>query len=237
MKQLKFFASLLAVVAILSVNVYAQSDRIKDMTQDEWQNEINKLTADKSDLTTQVETLKSEIAKLKATNASLQSYEDCVNDIYTMLGATKADVDNFGKKLNALEAKIDAKESPKADRQAELDQMKGNKISALPMYYDRVHNQLQRKLDAWEEKPKEIAYTVVKGDYLWKIAKKKEHYDNPFAWPIIYKANRDKIKNPDLIFPKQVFTIPNLTDEEKAKYDKIRRNYKPAPPTQTQTGK
>jgi hypothetical protein len=47
--------------------------------------------------------------------------------------------------------------------------------------------------------------------------------------PNIYKANRDKIKDPNLIFPKQVFKIPNLTDEEKAKYDKIRKNYKPAP--------
>ena len=50
-----------------------------------------------------------------------------------------------------------------------------------------------------------------------------------FAWPIIYKANRDQIKDPDLIYPKQVFKIPPLTEEEKAKYEKIRANYKPAP--------
>jgi len=46
---------------------------------------------------------------------------------------------------------------------------------------------------------------------------------------MIYKANRDKIKNPDLIYPQQVFSIPKLTEEEKAKYDKVRMNYKPAP--------
>ena len=182
-------------------------------------------------------TLKSEIANLKATSAKMQSYDDCVGDVYAMLGATKADVDNFSKQLNALSQKIDNKEAPKADRQAELDAMKKNKISALPQFFDKVQNQLQRKLDAWEEAPKEVSYTVVKGDNLWNIAKKKEHYANPFAWPIIYKANRDQIKNPDLIYPKQVFRVPNLTEEEKAKYDKIRRNYKPAPATQTQNVK
>jgi nucleoid-associated protein YgaU len=88
---------------------------------------------------------------------------------------------------------------------------------------------MQSALDSWVEPPQEWSYTVVRGDCLWNIAKKKDYYGNGFAWPKIYKANRDKIKNPDLIYPKQVFTIPKLTDEEKAKYDKMRANYKPAP--------
>jgi hypothetical protein len=32
-----------------------------------------------------------------------------------------------------------------------------------------------------------------------------------------------------LIYPKQAFKIPHLTEVEKAKYDKIKTNYKPAP--------
>ena len=236
MKVFKFL-SVIGLVLFLSASVFAQSERTKDMTKDEWQNEMNRLAQVKVDLTTELNTLKSEIANLKATSAKMQSYDDCVDEVYTMLGATKADVDNFRKQLGALSQKIDNKEAPKADRQAELDAMKKNKISALPQFFDKVQNQLQRKLDAWEEAPKEVSYTVVKGDNLWNIAKKKEHYANPFAWPIIYKANRDQIKNPDLIYPKQVFRVPNLTEEEKAKYDKIRRNYKPAPATQTQNVK
>ena len=143
--------------------------------------------------------------------------------------ATSADVESFKMKVDALNSKIMAKEPEKADRQAELDALKANKISALPMFYDKVHNQMQRALDAWIEAPKEVLYTVVKGDHLWKIAGKEAHYANSFAWPKIYNANRDQIKNPDLIYPKQVFKIPNLTDEEKAHYDKARKNYKPAP--------
>lgn len=215
----------------LSVNLFAQKE---ELTKEEWQNEINRLTEKRIALTTELNTLKNEVASLKKVRDGLKTYDDCYNEVYTMIGATKADVANFRKQLDQLSEKIDARTIEKADRQAELDAMKKNKISALPEFFDKVHNQLQRKLDAWVEAPKAVNYTVVKGDHLWGIAKKKEHYANPFAWPVIYKANRDQIKNPDLIFPKQIFNIPNLTEEEKSKFDKIRRNYKPAPPTQTQ---
>ena len=236
MKVFKFL-SVIGLVVFLSATVFAQSERTQDMTKEEWQNEMNRLAQNKVDLTNQLNTLKSDIAQLKATSAKLQTYDDCIDDLYAMVGATKADVDNFRNQVDALSRKIDGKESPKADRQAELDALKKNKISALPEFFDKVQNQLQRKLDAWEEAPKEVSYTVIKGDNLWNIAKKKEHYSNPFAWPIIYQANRDQIKNPDLIYPKQIFKVPNLTEEEKAKYDKIRRNYKPAPVSQTQDAK
>jgi len=230
---MKFYKLLLAgiFVMLLSVNLFAQD---KEMTKEEWQNEINRLTEKRVSLTTELNALKAEIANLKKMNESLKAYDTCIDELYAMLGAKKADVDNFRKQLADLTSKIDGQVAPKADRQAELDAMKKNKISALPEFFDKVHNQLQRKLDAWVEAPKEINYTVVKNDNLWNIAKKKEHYANPFAWPVIYKANRDQIKNPDLIFPKQMFKIPNLTEEEISKYEKIRRNYKPAPPTQSQ---
>ena len=231
---MKIYKSILAagiLFVLFSVNIFGQE---KEMTKDEWQSEMNRLAAQKISLTSELNALKTEVANLKKTNDGLKAYDDCLKELYSSLGVTKADVDNFGKQLADLSGKIDAQTALKADRQAELDAMKKNKISALPEYFDRVHNLLQRKLDAWIDAPKEINYTVVKNDNLWNIAKKKEHYANPFAWPIIYKANRDQIKNPDLIFPKQNFKIPNLTEEEKSKYDKIRRNNKPAPPTQTQ---
>lgn len=230
---MKVYKLLLAgiFVMLLSVNLFAQD---KEMTKEEWQNEINRLTERKIALTSELNALKTEVADLKKMNAGLKAYEDCIAELYAMLGAKKADIDNFRIQLADLTSKIDGQVAPKADRQAELDAMKKNKISALPEFFDKVHNQLQRKLDAWVEAPKEINYTVVRGDHLWGIAKKKEHYANPFAWPVIYKSNRDQIKNPDLIFPKQIFKIPFLTEEEKSKYEKIKRNYKPAPPTQTQ---
>ncbi len=232
MKNIKSLL-LVSFFFVFVANIFAQ----EKMTKEEWQNEINRLTEKKVSLTNELNSLKAEIANLKKMKDGLKTYDQCIDEFYASLGITKADIENFRKNLNDLSAKIDAQEAPKADRQAELDAMKKNKISALAEFFDKVHNQLQRKLDAWVEKPKDIDYTVVKGDHLWGIAKKKEHYANPFAWPMIYQSNRDQIKNPDLIFPKQIFRIPNLTEEEKAKYDKIRKNYKPAPAPQTQETK
>lgn len=51
------------------------------------------------------------------------------------------------------------------------------------------------------------SYNVVRGDHLWGISSKSAIYGNPYQWPLIYKANRDKIKDADLIHPGQVFTI------------------------------
>lgn len=49
-------------------------------------------------------------------------------------------------------------------------------------------------------------YTVVSGDSLSKIAKRE--YGDGNKWRQIYDANRDKINDPDLIYPGQVLTIP-----------------------------
>jgi nucleoid-associated protein YgaU len=65
-------------------------------------------------------------------------------------------------------------------------------------------------------RPYPTEHVVIKGETLWWIAEYKQIYDDPFQWPLIYKANRSKIKDPDLIFPDQVFAItrpPELTDD------------------------
>jgi nucleoid-associated protein YgaU len=49
-------------------------------------------------------------------------------------------------------------------------------------------------------------YTVVAGDSLSKIAKRE--FGDASKWHAIYDANRDKIKDPDLIHPGQVLTLP-----------------------------
>ena len=49
-------------------------------------------------------------------------------------------------------------------------------------------------------------YTVVGGDSLSKIAKKI--YGNAGRWKEIWEANKDQIKNPDLIHPGQILKIP-----------------------------
>lgn len=55
-------------------------------------------------------------------------------------------------------------------------------------------------------KPSGQNYTVKRGDCLWNIAKK--FYGNGSKYTTIYNANRNKIKNPNLIYPGQVLWIP-----------------------------
>ena len=54
---------------------------------------------------------------------------------------------------------------------------------------------------------REKTYTVVAGDPLSKIAKRE--YGDASKWHAIYEANKDTIKNPDLIYPGQTFKIPD----------------------------
>ena len=51
------------------------------------------------------------------------------------------------------------------------------------------------------------SYSVVRGDNLWSISGKDEVYADPYQWPLIYKTNRNKIKDADLIHPGQVLDI------------------------------
>ena len=56
------------------------------------------------------------------------------------------------------------------------------------------------------------AHEVVRGNTLWDLA--QHFYGNPFLWPRIYEANRDRLEDPDLILPGQVLRIPDLETGE-----------------------
>lgn len=55
------------------------------------------------------------------------------------------------------------------------------------------------------EETSSTSYEVNQGDHLWGISGKS--YGNPYKWPLIYKANSDKIKDADLIYPGQVLDV------------------------------
>lgn len=58
-----------------------------------------------------------------------------------------------------------------------------------------------------ETAPKNTTYTVKKGDTLYNISKKE--LGDGARWKEIYNLNKDKIENPDLIYPDQKLTLPN----------------------------
>ncbi len=56
--------------------------------------------------------------------------------------------------------------------------------------------------------PEKQFYTVVKGDYLSKIAKRV--YGDAMKYPVIFEANKPMLKDPDKIYPGQVLVIPPI---------------------------
>jgi nucleoid-associated protein YgaU len=51
-------------------------------------------------------------------------------------------------------------------------------------------------------------HVVLWSESLWKIAGYKKYYGRQTQWVEIFEANKDKINDPDLIFPKQRLKIP-----------------------------
>jgi hypothetical protein len=50
-----------------------------------------------------------------------------------------------------------------------------------------------------EATPTPQRYSVAKGDTLWGIAGMSDIYGDNFQWPLVFKANRDQIQDPDII--------------------------------------
>lgn len=66
-----------------------------------------------------------------------------------------------------------------------------------------------------KEKPLPVYHTVMRGETLPQIAAQSDVYNDLTLWPLLYRANRDQIRDPGHIWPGQVLRIPrNLSREE-----------------------
>ncbi len=96
--------------------------------------------------------------------------------------------------ISALEAEIEAMQTDMADWQ---------------MRYDELSAKLAELKDTWK-RCQYGRYTVIEGDWLSMIASMRTVYHDGAKWPMIYEANKDKITNPNLIYPGWVLLIPYL---------------------------
>ncbi|KAB2878838.1 MAG: LysM peptidoglycan-binding domain-containing protein, partial [Albidovulum sp.] len=53
---------------------------------------------------------------------------------------------------------------------------------------------------------KAVIVTVQPGFSLWRIA--RENYGEGILYVKVFEANKDQIRDPDLIYPGQIFTVP-----------------------------
>ncbi len=72
----------------------------------------------------------------------------------------------------------------------------------------------ERIADSYNPAMIKTMYTVrlipEKRDCLWRISEYDFIYGSPYFWPRIWKSNKTKILNPDLIYPGQVLAVPEI---------------------------
>jgi NADH dehydrogenase/NADH:ubiquinone oxidoreductase subunit G len=61
-----------------------------------------------------------------------------------------------------------------------------------------------------------LRYTVRRGETLPQIAARTEIYNDSSLWPLIYRANRDQIRDPKQLWPGQVLKIPRQFSRDEA---------------------
>lgn len=223
MKTIQLF-SLIVVLTVFSFSLMAQSYDYKKMSMDEYKAELAKWQKCQVDNKAKIAEEEAQIAKLKGEIAALdQQIETIWNEIYALLGTDKAGYQEYIGKLKSLENELNGfvALSPEdiyarkgelqgfKDRLAALKKDKKSLTTEAQGLIQRIENLIAQA----EEKGKPAAagmYEVVRGDYLWKIAKKPDIYGDPYAWIKIYTYNRDQIKDPNLIYPKQVFRIARM---------------------------
>jgi nucleoid-associated protein YgaU len=97
-------------------------------------------------------------------------------------------------RIRELGGSVLASAAPAAPRKADFSNVKAGSSSTAP-----------------PPAPQEQWYTVTAGDSLSKIAKR--YYGDAQQWRRIYDANREQVKNPDLIHPGQKLRIPDAAQK------------------------
>lgn len=219
MKKLSVGGLALALLVLVNENTSAQEQQ---MTCEEYmalgQEIVNREAAASTEieaLNAQLESLKMQIAQLDRANAELNA------QIFAAVGHSESEIMAFGRELDAIIAQLEglmalAPEVLIMQRgevtaiDSRVAELKQNDMAALPEMLDKLStiDQLLAELKARIAQPVVIDYKVVRGDNLWNISKKEQVYADPYMWPRIYRKNKDQIKDPDLIYPKQVLAVP-----------------------------
>jgi nucleoid-associated protein YgaU len=145
-----------------------------------------------ADLTAKIRNIDAELQPLETRHAELQKEIDYYNSLPTQWTVKR---DECLYKISAYEEiYADGTKWPRIYR-ANRDQI----VDPNLIYVDQILA-IPRGLP--------MMHTVIMGEYLAKIAGYWEIYDDWRQWTRIYEANKDKISDPDLIHPDQVFDIP-----------------------------
>ncbi|MBK17218.1 MAG: peptidoglycan-binding protein [Rhodospirillaceae bacterium] len=97
--------------------------------------------------------------------------------------------------------------SPKERLAPGLYTLRADSVNKAGKVISRVETRFARTAPV-KEKPAKGVVLVKSGNSLWRIA--RQAYGSGTQYTVIYEANREQIRDPDLIFPGQVFFVPKV---------------------------
>lgn len=215
--------AVVGVIAALLLGVSGSATAAeKKMTRDEYKAKLAEYVDREAKAKALIEGFDAEIASLNSQLDALNSAIAQLNsEILGAVGATEAQVQAYGKKLDGLIAQLKGLAalppeelvrhgSELSDIGDALEELKQSKLSALPEMAAKIARIEAMLSDQQDRRSRSVSitYEVMKGDHLWGIASKESIYADPYMWPRIYRANRDAIDDPDLIYPEQELTVP-----------------------------
>jgi len=181
----------------------------------EEQMKINKkLQGDMATLRGDVTTLQGDMTtvqeKVKGHEKIHQVLKKDVKDLQTSVSVAKE---------MAATAKMEADQAKR-----EIKQLARQTQEKTDLLFAKLNN-LEKRVRALEQrvgkkplklKPKKLypvkkigkLYEVKKGESLWRISGHKDVYNDPSKWKKIYEANKNKIANPNVVYPGQRLVIP-----------------------------
>jgi len=183
---------------LLPVSVYAQ----EKLTEEQAQVQIDSLKAVEASLQARISELESQIESLKSEIASLESQRD---ELQAKLDELKGE----WKKCQCGRYKV-----KEGDWLSMIASMRNiyHEGSKWPVIYEANKDKIKNPNLIYPDWilliPTLETYQVVTCDCLWLIASYLSVYSNAKRWPEIYEANKDKVKDPHWIYPKQEFVIP-----------------------------
>ena len=213
------YITLLTVLLLLvsGAVVFAQ----EEMTMEEYNAQLAEWQKRADDADACVSATDQTIASLNEEINSVQAEIDNVwNEILASLGVDQAAVDQYRNDLNALENDVDgllalspeelfSRRDEVEALEARLAELKKSNMSYLTEMENLIATIEGKQTRLREKMPKAVFdnYSVVVGDYLWRISGKSDIYGDPYQWVRIYSYNKDQISNPDLIYPEQILKI------------------------------
>lgn len=114
------------------------------------------------------------------------------------------------QRLAELAAKAEEEQLMRAVAEAEI-RLRAKQVARLA----EAARSVQKKHKETPQ-PLPTTYTVRRGETLPQISARTEIYNDSMLWPIIYRANRDQIRDPRRLWPGQVFVIPRNYSRDEA---------------------